>query len=126
MSAETCLISHPCALFLYSPSPQSRKSRLKRRDTRLKQKPKMSSCACTTARQAVQPVPASSDKNDNALCHARDTKQVFLRKNYGLRKSFVTCWLTIIKNQIIQLIIIYLMVFKICARLYTCTTFPLS
>ncbi|HCU2527449.1 hypothetical protein [Enterobacter hormaechei] len=89
MSAETCLISHPCALFLYSPSPQSRKSRLKRRDTRLKQKPKMSSCACTTARQAVQPVPASSDKNDNALCHARDTKQVFLRKNSGLGKSYV-------------------------------------
>ncbi|WP_415343971.1 hypothetical protein, partial [Enterobacter hormaechei] len=89
MSAETCLISHPCALFLYSPSPQSRKSRLKRRDTRLKQKPKMSSCACTTARQAVQPVPASSDKKDNALCHARDTKQVFLRKNSGLGKSYV-------------------------------------
>lgn len=89
MSAETYLISHPCALFLYAHSPQSRKSRLKRCDTRLKQKPKMSSCACTTARQTVQPAPASSDKNDNTLCHVRDTKQVFLRKHSGLGKSYV-------------------------------------
>ncbi|MCO6618676.1 hypothetical protein KGY86_17440, partial [Enterobacter hormaechei] len=89
MSAETYLISHPCALFLYSPSPQSRKSCLKRCDTRLKQKPKKSSCACTTARQTVQPAPASSDKNDNTLCHVRDMKQVFLRKHSGLGKSYV-------------------------------------
>lgn len=89
MSAETYLISHPCALFLYAHSPQSRKSRLKRCDTRLRQIPKMSSCACTTARQAVQPALASSDKNDNTLCHVRDTKQVFLRKHSGLGKSYV-------------------------------------
>ena len=87
MSAETYLISHPCALFLYAHSPQSRKSRLKRRDTRLKQKPKMSSCACTTARQAVQPVPASTDKHGNVFCQVRDTKQVFLRKISSLEKS---------------------------------------
>lgn len=37
-----------------------------------------------------------------------------------------TGWLRIIQSQIIQPVIIYFMVFKICARLYTCTTFPLS
>ncbi|WP_217991372.1 hypothetical protein, partial [Enterobacter hormaechei] len=43
--------------------------------------------AWTTARQAVQPVPASTDKHGNVFCPVRDTKQVFLRKISSLEKS---------------------------------------
>ncbi|EGQ5298933.1 hypothetical protein QPR60_08500 [Enterobacter hormaechei] len=89
MSAETCFISHPCALFLYFDSPQSRKFRLKTPPRAADAEKQPSPGACTTARLVVQPVSACSDKNNGALDHVRDTKQVFLRKPSGLEKSYL-------------------------------------